>query len=212
MPIHCTQLEPCGGVALPSMVALRDSPRGFLPSGYPWSKSLRRVLNPRLWPQGLAYLFIYFYYLHCLVVACMANHTGSRGCGRASKARTTKPSSLLCAWSAVQVVGDLAAGLKQKPKMMLTSLTLVQPAVQVVGLWQQGFIMNAKQSSSLVCVRPAGQVVGDVAGGPQSTNKNNKNYFPSLTCVRPTIKVVGDVAGGQQGLYEVIPVLVLAHQ
>jgi hypothetical protein len=37
------------------MVALKDSPRGTLPSGTP----LRHFLNPRLWPQGLAYLFIY---------------------------------------------------------------------------------------------------------------------------------------------------------
>jgi hypothetical protein len=47
------------------MVALRDSPRG-LPSGTPLSNSLRRFLNPRLWPQGLAYIFIYLCAGSCL--------------------------------------------------------------------------------------------------------------------------------------------------
>jgi hypothetical protein len=46
---------PSGGGVPPRMVALRDSPRGFLPVGHPWSNSLRRFLNPRLWPQGMAY-------------------------------------------------------------------------------------------------------------------------------------------------------------
>jgi hypothetical protein len=41
------------------MVVLQEAPGDSCHLGHPWSNSLRRFLNPRLWPQGLAYLSIY---------------------------------------------------------------------------------------------------------------------------------------------------------